>query len=135
MAEAEPIVPFRGFLWCAVAAGLIPTLTLGGVALYMLALAIGLSTTPDGGSYLRFLLSIGGFLAASLYSYWRLLWLYAQARRPDIKLWLFSGLLLLLWLGWFAWGCCQSEGRIPSLEACLGLASFVCWAILLKRTY
>ena len=133
MAEAEPIVPSRGFLWCAVAAGLIPTLTLGGLALYMLALAIGLSTTPDGGSYIRFLLSIGGFLGLTLFAYWRVVWLYAYGRGPSTALRIGSWVLMLAWFVWVVRGFVNSGGSQGWLGLGMVLAPFLCWGRALRR--
>ena len=125
----------RAFLWAAVLAGLIPTLTLGGVALYMISLSIGISTVPGRGDFIPFLLTVSGFLSATLFAYWRVIWLYAQGRRPGLMSWFGSWLLMLGWVAWFAWGFVRTDGPGGSLGLLAALAPFVCWAIALKRTY
>ncbi len=125
----------RAFLWAAVLAGLIPTLTLGGVAFYLAALSVGIATARDSGNLLPFLLTISGFLAATLFAYWRVIWLYAQGRRPGLMSWFGSWLLMLGWVAWFAWGFVRTDGPGSSLGLLAGLAPFICWAIALKRTY
>ena len=122
----------RRFLWCAVLAGLLPTLSLGGVAFYLAALSVGIATARDSGKLLPFLLAISGFLTATLFAYWRVIWLYSEGRRLGSALWLGSWLLMLAWFVWFAWGFISyGPGGLVGLG--LALWPFLCWGYALMR--
>ena len=122
----------RRFLWCAVLAGLLQTLSLGGVAFYLAALSVGIATARDSGKLLPFLLAISGFLTATLFAYWRVIWLYSEGRRLGSALWLGSWLLMLAWFVWFAWGFVTS-GSGGLLGLGLALWPFLCWGYALMR--
>jgi hypothetical protein len=130
--SAKPPASKR-FLWIAVLAGLLPTLTLGGVALYLTALAFGIATTRDAGSLIRFLLVVSGFILVTLIAYWRVLWLHAYGRRPGAMLRIGSWLLMLAWFVWFAWGFFSSGGSQGWLGLGMTLAPFLCWGYALRR--
>lgn len=133
-AMAEPQVPRPGkwFAWAAVLAGLLPSLWVAGVSLYML---IALCTAPESLRTIGFLCAVAAFLVVTLFGYWRVVWLCLVGRRVGATLWFGSVLLILVWLGGFVWELARS-GR-P--ELCVGLAMilppFALWAYALKRTY
>jgi hypothetical protein len=135
MAAPQVTPPGKWFAWVAVLAGLLPTLWAAGLSLYLLALAIGLSTTPDSLRTIGFLTALGAFLAVTLVGYWRVIWLCLVGRRVGATLWFGSALLILVWLGGFAWELARS-GRSDLWQGlAMSLPPFALWAFALKRTY
>lgn len=105
------------------------------MALYLLALACGIASTRGGDGYLGFLLAVGTVLGATVYAYWRVLWLLAQGRRSGNVLWVLSLLLLVAWSGWVAWSLVMTREGPGSLGvgAVVCLTPVACWAYALSR--
>ena len=135
-AMAEPQVPRPGkwFAWTAVLAGLLPSLWVAGVSLYML---IALCTARESLRTIGFLSALGVFLAVTPVGYWRVCWLCLAGRRVSAALWFGSALLILVWLAVYVWKLVNIGDAKPDHLVLMGLSlpTFALWIYALKRTY